>query len=717
MSKKLSKAEKEAAAKVVEALQDKAAQLVDPNTLVPWDKNPRVNDHAVPKVAASIEEFGFAAPIIARAGTNVVIAGHTRLKAALHLGLKQVPVRYLDITDKQAAQLAIADNKLGELATWDDAMLADIMTDFDPGDLELTGFSTAELDAIMGGFDTGNSGGTDGPRGPNLAERFGVPPFSVLDARQGYWRARKAQWLEVGIQSELGRDGKLAYDLREWERSTDGSGTSVFDPVLCELVYRWFSPAGGAVLDPFAGGSVRGVIAAVLGRAYTGIELRGEQVEANREQWGAIGPRFAGEERAEVTDPEALTPVEQRGDYWLKRDDLLCIGGVNGGKVRSCWALAQGARGLVTAGSLSSPQVNIVAHVAQHLGVPCRVHCPGGELTGEVQQAIRAGAHLEQHTPGYIIKRARDDAKERDWRNIPFGMECKEAVTQTRKQAANLPAGPKRIVIPVGSGMSLAGVLHGLRDANNTTPVVGVVVGADPTKRLDKYAPKGWREQVTLVESSADYADSIDAKLEGVKLDSHYEAKCLEHLQPGDLLWVVGIRQVEAQLPGAVAPTWVQGDSAVELETMPDESADLVFTCPPYGDLEVYSDDPADLSNMHREDMLDAYGDIAAKAVAKLRPDRFCVVVVGDYRGKDGNLSDFVSATIAAFEEGGARLYNEAVLITPAGSLPVRTRKPFEASRKLGKSHQNVLVFVKGDAQAATAACGTVDVDFGEVLA
>jgi hypothetical protein len=66
------------------------------------------------------------------------------------------------------------------------------------------------------------------------------------------------------------------------------SGTSIFDPVLCELAYRWFCPAGGAVLDPFAGGSVRGIVAARLGHPYTGIDLSGRQLQANEAQAEAL---------------------------------------------------------------------------------------------------------------------------------------------------------------------------------------------------------------------------------------------------------------------------------------------------------------------------------------------------------------------------------------------------------------------------------------------
>jgi hypothetical protein len=66
------------------------------------------------------------------------------------------------------------------------------------------------------------------------------------------------------------------------------TGTSIFDPVLCELAYRWFCPPGGLVLDPYAGGSVRGIVAAKCGRRYIGIDLSERQVSANRAQAEAI---------------------------------------------------------------------------------------------------------------------------------------------------------------------------------------------------------------------------------------------------------------------------------------------------------------------------------------------------------------------------------------------------------------------------------------------
>jgi hypothetical protein len=80
---------------------------------------------------------------------------------------------------------------------------------------------------------------------------------------------------------------------------------------------------------------------------------------------------------------------------------------------------------------------------------------------------------------------------------------------------------------------------------------------------------------------------------------------------------------------------------------------------------------------------------------------------------------NFVSETIAAFESAGARLYNEAVLVTRIGSLSVRVGKQFSVARKLGKTHQNVLVFCNGDPRKATGACGHVEIDdslFAEAL-
>jgi hypothetical protein len=191
----------------------------------------------------------------------------------------------------------------------------------------------------------------------------------------------------------------------------------------------------------------------------------------------------------------------------------------------------------------------------------------------------------------------------------------------------------------------------------------------------------------------------------GLTLDPYYEAKCLPFMEPDDLLWIVGIRQSADRVRDDAAvgnPTWVCGDSRSVTAAAPP--ADLIFTCPPYADLERYSDDPRDLSAMPWPGFLAAYRDIIRAACAKLRPDRFAAIVVGDVRGPDGAYRNLPGETVRAFIDAGLRLYNEAVFETPVGSLPIRIGAQFSKSRKFGKTHQNLYVFVKGDPKAATRA-------------
>jgi len=749
--------------------------------LVPYARNSKTHpEEQISQIMASIKEFGFLNPLLIDANNNV-ICGHGRLIASKRLKMDEVPcIQAENLSEAQRRAFVIIENRLQESggANWDKEMLRlelrDLDLNFPSIDMESMGFSDAELaelDIDLTDEDGAGSGGGDGSAAParpagNLADRFGIPPFSVFNAREGWWQQRKNAWIALGIKSEVGRGdngGEATGDAKEtggllmksWTSHPSfyrqkseiekklgrtltteefiaehfvppsgdaySSGTSIFDPVLAELLYRWFCPAGGQVLDPFAGGSVRGVVAAKLGRRYWGGELRAEQVEANRAQWEQIRGRPAPALRTLKPDFQpGMTPIERRGPYWVKRDDTYAVAGVSGGKVRSCWALAQGAPGLVTAGSRASPQVNIVAHIARRLGVPCRVHTPTGDLSPEVQEAQAMGAEVIQHPAGYnnvIVARAREDAAEHGWVDIPFGMECQEAVEQTRRQVAAIPADVQRIVMPVGSGMSLCGVLWGLRDAGLSIPVLGVQVGADPVKRLKKYAPPGWEDMVTLVPSGIDYHDRApELELHGLTLDPIYEAKCLPFLEAGDMLWVVGIRASEEPAPDRPEecpdPVWFCGDSA-HIDTSFTGEADFVFSCPPYGDLEVYSDDPADLSTLPYPKFVAAYREIIARACSRLKPNSFAAFVVGEIRDKSGNYLNFVADTINAFRDAGLHYYNEAILVTAIGSLPIRAGRQFDATRKFGKTHQNVLVFAKGDGKKAAAAMGPCE--FGAV--
>ncbi len=405
--------------------------------------------------------------------SGVVRAGNGTLEAARQLGWETIDCVVTDLKGSDAIAYAIADNRTAELAEWDDDVLAAQLNGLLADDeelLEAAGFSEEEMAALLGELDgDGTTGEHEEEQATTtLAERFMVVPFSVLNAREGWWQDRKRGWLSLGMESELGRDAavggsKMVAGYEGGERKTglvSETDTSIFDPVVCEIAYRWFCPLGGTVLDPFAGGSVRGVVASRLGRRYVGHELRAEQVAANREQAVAI-----------CSDPQ---------------------------------------------------------------------------------------------------------------------------------------------------------------------------------------------------------------------------------------------------------PEWIHGDSRTIEKTCKTLDADFVFSCPPYADLERYSDDPADLSTLAYDKFLEAYREIIAKACSRLRNDRFACFVVGDVRDKRGSYYNFVGDTVEAFRAAGLAYYNEAILVTAVGSLPIRAGKQFSTSRKLGKTHQNVLVFVKGDGKRAAAACGEVDtVDpaemFGEV--
>lgn len=280
-----------------------------------------------------------------------------------------------------------------------------------------------------------------------LRDKFLEPPFSVLDTRQGSWQNRKRKWQSLGMKSEVGRADELTYTgaaskfdyyrVKEGKRDkTDEQSTSIFDPALTELMYNWFCPENGTILDPFAGGSVRGIVANYLGYKYTGIELRQEQVESNREQ--ALN----------------ILPVNNQPQWYCGDSDKL--------------------------------------------------------------------------------------------------------------------------------------------------------------------------------------------------LDNHWQMKF-----------------------------------------------DFIFSCPPYADLEVYSDLPDDLSNMNYKDFVIKYRSIIQKALKLLKPNCYAVFVVGEVRDKDGFYYDFVGDTKRAFIEDGAKLYNDAILLNVVGTASMRADRTFGSNKKLVKIHQNVLVFKK----------------------
>ena len=142
----------------------------DIDSITPYDKNPRVNDDAVDKVAASLKEFGFRQPIVVDK-EGVVIVGHTRLKAAKQLGMTKVPVHVADLKPEQARAYRVADNQTATLAGWDDELLYQEMLDIkdDGTDLDLLGFSDDEIAELLGHDDDENE-----PPEPAMPEIFQV---------------------------------------------------------------------------------------------------------------------------------------------------------------------------------------------------------------------------------------------------------------------------------------------------------------------------------------------------------------------------------------------------------------------------------------------------------------------------------------------------------------------------------------------------------------
>lgn len=145
------------------AREESAASWEDIDSLTPWDENPRINEHAVEEVVRSIRRFGFGAPLIARAKDRMIIAGHTRHLAAKELGLDRVPVRFLDLDPTEARLLALADNKVGESASWDDGALSAVLSRLqeEGADLLASGFDQVEIDSLLGAWEDPFAGEDD----------------------------------------------------------------------------------------------------------------------------------------------------------------------------------------------------------------------------------------------------------------------------------------------------------------------------------------------------------------------------------------------------------------------------------------------------------------------------------------------------------------------------------------------------------------------------
>ena len=179
--------------------------------LIPYARNARTHSQEqVAQIAASIREFGFTNPVLLDE-SNGIIAGHGRVLAAQKLGLADLPCMVAEgWSEAQKRAYVLADNKLALNAGWDNDLLKIELDGLKElgFDLEITGFAHGEIADLFGDEERGGNGGQSG--GGSLATKFMVPPFSVLNAREGWWQDRKRAWLALGIQSELGRGESLS---------------------------------------------------------------------------------------------------------------------------------------------------------------------------------------------------------------------------------------------------------------------------------------------------------------------------------------------------------------------------------------------------------------------------------------------------------------------------------------------------------------------------
>lgn len=172
----------------------------------------------------------------------------------------------------------------------------------------------------------------------------------------------------------------------------------------------------------------------------------------------------------------------------------------------------------------------------------------------------------------------------------------------------------------------------------------------------------------------------------------------------------VDANNINAQELG-VSPKWICDDSTNADKYLENESVDMVFTCPPYVDLEVYSDNPRDISNMEYEDFKKAYREIIRVACSKLKQNRFAVFVVGDVRDNKGIYRNFVDYTKECLLDCGLQTYNELILVEAIGTGALRAGRQFSHGRKVIKTHQNVLVFYKGDVKQITSNYKEIEID------
>ena len=278
-----------------------------------------------------------------------------------------------------------------------------------------------------------------------------------------------------------------------------------------------------------------------------------------------------------------LTPVEKKGTNWIKRDDMFEYAGQKGGKARAALYLitnGQKPKSITTAGNRNSPQINIVSSIGKKLGIPVTAFTSTGELGNEVKIAKSKGADIKQVMYGYenvISSNARKYSEKNNSLLIPFGMDTEEVHPITANQVRNIPKEVKRIVVPVGSASSIIGIVKGVKEYRPDIKILGVVVGANPLRKLNKYVPD-WKKYAKLQRLSIPYHQPATiTNFKGIELDPYYEAKTIPYIKDNDLLWIVGVRE-GLKLGGSIGTDLFETDGVVSIP----EFRSISLTLPTY---------------------------------------------------------------------------------------------------------------------------------------
>lgn len=247
-------------------------EYVPIDTIKEYENNAKIHtDEQIEQIKKSIQEFGFNDPVGVWHGECV--EGHGRIIAARQLGMTEIPIiRLDDLTDEQRRAYMLVHNKL--------TMNTDF--DFDLLDIELEDILNIDMSEF--GFDLYDDSDTDvEPVKSKLEDRFIVPPFDVLNARSGKWNERKKHWKELiqdkGQARESAKSFSTGDNLYGIKMETE---TSILDPVLAEIIIKWFGLDNGKCFDCFAGDTVFGYVSGYLGQEFIGIELRQEQCDFNQ---------------------------------------------------------------------------------------------------------------------------------------------------------------------------------------------------------------------------------------------------------------------------------------------------------------------------------------------------------------------------------------------------------------------------------------------------